>query len=65
MLVRPTPLLLTSDLTVVATGAGGLAAVSQVYNSLKKHGKSLAKEDILIVDPAQYHYYQPGWYVKI
>jgi hypothetical protein len=42
-------------------GAAGLTVVSQLHNSLRKHGKTFAKEDIVIVDPAQYHYYQPGW----
>lgn len=46
---------------LVASGAGGLTAVSQLHNSLRKHRKTFAKEDIVIVDPAQYHYYQPGW----
>lgn len=43
------------------SGAGGLTAVTQLHKSLKKHGKTLAKEDIVIIDPAEYHYYQPGW----
>jgi NADH dehydrogenase FAD-containing subunit len=48
-------------INLLASGAAGLTAVSQLHKSLLKHGKTFAKEDIVIVDPAQYHYYQPGW----
>ncbi|KIM29111.1 hypothetical protein M408DRAFT_329118 [Serendipita vermifera MAFF 305830] len=53
----------SSDAKVVVVGAGaaGLTAVNQLHKSLRKSGKTLAKEDIVIVDPAEYHYYQPGW----
>lgn len=44
-------------------GAAGLTAVNQLHKSLRKSGKTLSKEDIVIVDPAEYHYYQPGWWV--
>jgi sulfide:quinone oxidoreductase len=46
---------------VVFAGAGGLTAANQLHKSLKRSGKTLSKEDIVIVDPAEYHYYQPGW----
>jgi hypothetical protein len=46
---------------VACSGAGGLTAVNQLHKSLKKNGKTLTREDIVIVDPAEYHYYQPGW----
>lgn len=42
-------------------GTGGLAAANQLYNRFKAAGKALNPGDIAIIDPAQYHYYQPGW----
>jgi len=42
-------------------GTGGLAAANQIYNRFKAAGKSLNAGDIAIIDPAEYHYYQPGW----
>lgn len=50
-----------AKVVVVGAGAGGLSAITQLQKSLKKQGKVLAKEDIVIIDPAEYHYYQPGW----
>jgi len=42
-------------------GTGGLAAANQIYNRFKAVGKALNAGDIAIIDPAEYHYYQPGW----
>lgn len=42
-------------------GTGGLAAANQIYNRFKAAGKALNTGDIAIIDPAEYHYYQPGW----
>ena len=42
-------------------GTGGLAAANQIYNRFKAAGKALNAGDIAIIDPAEYHYYQPGW----
>jgi len=42
-------------------GTGGLAAANQIYNRFKAAGKSLNLGDIAIIDPAEHHYYQPGW----
>jgi sulfide:quinone oxidoreductase len=50
-----------TDILTARTGSGGLTAVTQLQNTLKKQGRTFAKEDIVIVDPAEYHYYQPGW----
>jgi sulfide:quinone oxidoreductase len=43
------------------TGTGGLAAANQIYGRFKAAGKALNAGDIAIIDPAEYHYYQPGW----
>ena len=42
-------------------GTGGLAAANQIYNRFEAAGKVLNAGDIAIIDPAEYHYYQPGW----
>jgi len=42
-------------------GTGGLAAANQIYNRFKAAGKALNAGDIAIIDPAEHHYYQPGW----
>ena len=42
-------------------GTGGLVAANQIYNRFKAAGKALNTDDIAIIDPAEYHYYQPGW----
>ena len=44
----------THDIVIIGGGAGGIAAAS----SLLKRDSSL---DICIIDPADIHYYQPGW----
>ncbi|KAG8838791.1 hypothetical protein FRC18_002857 [Serendipita sp. 400] len=55
--------LASTDAKVVVVGAGtaGLTAASQLQKALAKNRKTLAKEDFVIIDPAEYHYYQPGW----
>lgn len=40
---------------VVGAGPGGLSVASQLKNSL------LPAKDIAIIDPAEYHFYQPMW----
>ena len=42
------------DVLIVGAGAGGLATAS----SILKRRPGL---DIVVVDPAEHHYYQPGW----
>ncbi len=42
------------DIVIVGAGAGGISVAS----SLLSRGSSL---DIAIIDPADVHYYQPGW----
>lgn len=42
------------DIVIIGGGSGGIAAAS----SLLKRDKNL---DICIIDPADTHYYQPGW----
>ncbi|KAF8520228.1 FAD/NAD(P)-binding domain-containing protein [Hysterangium stoloniferum] len=46
---------------VVGGGTGGLTAANQIYNRFAKAGKSLGEGDVVILDSAHYHYYQPGW----
>ncbi|TFK29903.1 sulfide-quinone oxidoreductase [Coprinopsis marcescibilis] len=46
---------------VVGAGSAGLSVANQVYDRFKSEGKSLNKDDIAVVDAADYHYYQPGW----
>lgn len=36
-------------------------AANQIYNRFKAAGKTLNAGDVAIIDPAEYHYYQPGW----
>ena len=44
----------TYDIVIIGAGAGGIAVAS----SILKRNKSLT---IAIIDPADFHYYQPGW----
>jgi sulfide:quinone oxidoreductase len=46
---------------VVGGGSGGLSVAHQISDRFKKAGQPLNKDDIAIVDAAEYHYYQPGW----
>lgn len=46
---------------VVGGGAGGLTVAHQIYDRFKAAGKPLNEGDVVIVDGADYHYYQPGW----
>ncbi|KIY65499.1 sulfide-quinone oxidoreductase [Cylindrobasidium torrendii FP15055 ss-10] len=46
---------------VVGAGSGGLSVARQIYTRFKKQGQALNDGDIAIIDPAEYHYYQPGW----
>ncbi|KAA1469488.1 FAD/NAD-P-binding domain-containing protein [Dentipellis sp. KUC8613] len=46
---------------VVGGGSAGLSAAQQIYDTFKSAGKSLNEKDIVIVDAAEYHHYQPGW----
>ncbi|KAF8507244.1 hypothetical protein JB92DRAFT_2961374 [Gautieria morchelliformis] len=46
---------------VVGGGTGGLTVANQIFNRFKKSGKPLQGGDIMILDNAYYHYYQPGW----
>jgi NADH dehydrogenase FAD-containing subunit len=48
-------------LVVVGGGSAGMAVAAQLSNS--KHFN--AKQQILIVDPAKTHYYQPLWVEQI
>lgn len=41
-----------------AAGSGGLTVANQIYNRFKAAGTPLNKEDIAVVDAAEYHYYQ-------
>lgn len=41
-----------------STGSGGLAVANQIYWRFKDAGKSLNPGDIVVLDAAQYHYYQ-------
>lgn len=42
------------DVVIVGAGAGGLAAASSIQ-------RRNAKLKIAVIDPAQWHFYQPGW----
>ncbi|EGN93221.1 hypothetical protein SERLA73DRAFT_115948 [Serpula lacrymans var. lacrymans S7.3] len=42
-------------------GSGGLNIANQIYDRFKAAGKQLNKGDVLVLDAAEYHYYQPGW----
>ncbi|EGN92476.1 hypothetical protein SERLA73DRAFT_191153 [Serpula lacrymans var. lacrymans S7.3] len=46
---------------VVGGGSGGLNVANQIYDRFKAAGKQLNKGDVLVLDAAEYHYYQPGW----
>ncbi|KAG9309091.1 sulfide-quinone oxidoreductase [Chiua virens] len=46
---------------VVGGGSGGLTVANQIYNRFMASGKSLNHDDIVVLDAAQFHYYQPGW----
>ncbi|KAF7338328.1 Pyr-redox-2 domain-containing protein [Mycena venus] len=46
---------------VIGGGSGGLSVANQIYNRFKAAGKALNPGDVAIVDPADNHYYQPGW----
>jgi sulfide:quinone oxidoreductase len=48
-------------IVVVGGGSGGLSVAHQISDRFKKAGQPLNKDDIAIVDAAEYHYYQPGW----
>ena len=39
-------------------GAGGLTVANQIYDRFKAAGKPLNEGDIVVVDGADYHYYQ-------
>ncbi|KAF8842857.1 hypothetical protein BDN67DRAFT_898567, partial [Paxillus ammoniavirescens] len=42
-------------------GSGGLTVAHQIYDHFKAAGKPLNSGDIVVLDAAEYHYYQPGW----
>ncbi|KAJ6502589.1 FAD/NAD(P)-binding domain-containing protein [Mycena sanguinolenta] len=46
---------------VVGAGSGGLSVAHQIYNRFRSAGKPLNPGDVGIIDPADNHYYQPGW----
>ncbi|KAJ7219231.1 sulfide-quinone oxidoreductase, partial [Mycena pura] len=46
---------------VVGAGSGGLSVANQIFDRFKAAGKALKAGDVAIVDPADNHYYQPGW----
>ncbi|KAJ3479192.1 hypothetical protein NLI96_g9234 [Meripilus lineatus] len=46
---------------VVGSGSGGLTVANQIYNRFKSAGKALKEGDVAVIDPAEFHYYQPGW----
>ncbi|KAJ7109335.1 hypothetical protein C8R44DRAFT_884386 [Mycena epipterygia] len=46
---------------VVGGGSGGLSVANQIYDRFKAAGKPLKAGDVAIIDPADMHYYQPGW----
>ncbi|KAJ6547523.1 hypothetical protein B0H19DRAFT_1166095 [Mycena capillaripes] len=48
-------------IVVIGGGSGGLSVANQIYNRFKASGKSLNPGDVAIIDPADNHYYQPGW----
>jgi sulfide:quinone oxidoreductase len=45
----------------LSAGSGGLTVANQIYHRFRAAGKPLNIGDIAVVDPALYHYYQPGW----
>lgn len=46
---------------VVGGGSGGLTIANQIYRRFKAANQSLNSGDIVVLDAAQYHDYQPGW----
>ncbi|CAK5264571.1 unnamed protein product [Mycena citricolor] len=46
---------------VVGAGSGGLSVANQIFDRFKSAGKPLNAGDVAIIDPADSHYYQPGW----
>ncbi|KAJ6496638.1 hypothetical protein C8R47DRAFT_1114910 [Mycena vitilis] len=46
---------------VVGGGSGGLSVANQIYDRFRAAGKPLNPGDVAIIDPAENHYYQPGW----
>ncbi len=40
---------------IIGGGTGGLNTVSHLLR------KKISPKDIKIIDPSEYHYYQPGW----
>ncbi|KAH0830534.1 hypothetical protein J3R83DRAFT_1986 [Lanmaoa asiatica] len=46
---------------VVGGGSGGLSVANQIYNRFLAANKPLNHGDIVVLDEAQFHYYQPGW----
>ncbi|KAJ7452466.1 hypothetical protein B0H11DRAFT_2073564 [Mycena galericulata] len=48
-------------IVVVGAGSGGLSVANQIYDRFKAAGKPLNAGDVAIIDPADNHYYQPGW----
>lgn len=46
---------------VIGAGSGGLTVANQIYNRFKAAGKPLNAGDVVVLDAADYHYYQPGW----
>ncbi|KAG1831805.1 sulfide-quinone oxidoreductase [Suillus variegatus] len=43
---------------VVGAGSGGLTVANQIYNRFKAAGKPLNAGDVVVLDAADYHYYQ-------
>lgn len=39
-------------------GSGGLTVANQIYNRFKAAGKPLNAGDVVVLDAADYHYYQ-------
>lgn len=50
--------MLLVSLNLLDTGAGGLTVANQIYDRFKTAGKPLNEADIVVVDAADYHYYQ-------
>ncbi|KZS99294.1 FAD/NAD-binding domain-containing protein [Sistotremastrum niveocremeum HHB9708] len=46
---------------VVGAGSGGLSVANQIYNRFASAGQKLSDGDVAIIDPAEFHHYQPGW----
>ena len=42
----------------LVAGAGGLTVANQIYDRFKAAGKPLNKDDIAVIDGADFHYYQ-------